>query len=273
MHCLSLTPIGPAAACAVNQRPAPCVRAECLARQAWRPAWLARHAALVMLLAAVLALPTALHAQVPREPVAAQRYDIPAQPLESALTALGTASRIDILYENGVVDKMRSTALSGTFTPRDAFATILQGTGLAFRFTSLNAVLVFPPDRPPEPGVDAWRAAESAPRLVLDVLRVTGSPVIPARPSHSGFGQFGLTLQFAIKQRLQSDPRTSKKPFRVRLSIQIDEQGVLRHPSVVGSTGQPRLDTDIRAALDGMRLPTAPPDDLPQPIWFNVAVR
>jgi len=228
---------------------------------------------LAMLLAAVAVLPAALYGQAAHGQAATQHYDIPAQPLAPALTALGKSSRIDILYENGVVDKKRSTVLSGTFTPRDAIATMLQGTGLTFRFTSLNAVLVFPPDQPPAPGVDAWEAAANTPRLVLDVLRVTGPPIIPAQPSRSEFGHFGLSLQFAIKQRLQSDPRTSGKPFRARLSVHVSELGVLRDTNVVVSTGQSRLDTDIQAVLEGMRLPVAPPEDLPQPIWFYVAVR
>src|SRR3546814_2476619 len=43
-------------------------------------------------------------------------YKIEAQSLDQALMELGTISRIDILYENGVVDRIRSTAVSGAST-------------------------------------------------------------------------------------------------------------------------------------------------------------
>lgn len=201
-----------------------------------------------------------------------RRYDIAAKPLDRALTELGTVSRIDILYENGVVDGKRSHAIAGSFTEREAIAAILQGTGLSFRFTSLNAVLVFPPERPPEPGMDAWVKAEGAPRLVLDTLRVTASPMI-GTSSRARFEPFGRTVQAAINQRLQNDPRTSARAFRVRLTIEIDATGLVRRPTIIHSSGDEKLDRDIRIVLDGARMPASPPEDLPQPVWFEVLAR
>lgn len=201
-----------------------------------------------------------------------RRYDIASQPLDRALMELGTVSRIDILYENGVVDKKRSHAVAGNLTEREAIAVMLQGTGLSFRFTSLNAVLVFPPERPPEPGVDAWVKAEGPPRLVLDTLRVTAPPMI-GTPSRARFEPFGRTVQAAINQRLQNDPRTSARPFRVRLTVEIDAAGLVRRPTIIHSSGDEKLDRDIRQVLDGARMPAPPPADLPQPVWFEVAAR
>src|SRR3546814_2903914 len=93
---------------------------------------------------------------------------------------------------------------------------MLQGTGLLHRFTSINAVLIFPLGRPPQPGSDAWEESESAPRLMLDVLRVTAAPII-GTPSRARFEPFGRAVQSEMNQRLQNDPRTSERPFRARL--------------------------------------------------------
>lgn len=232
----------------------------------------------IALLSAIVAAACVTHGPAraqdanPAAPSDSQRYDIPAQPLDRALTELGTLSRLDILYENGVVERKRSHALSGTFAPREAVATILQGTGLSFRFTSLNAVLIFPPERPPEPGVDAWVKAEGTPRLVLDTLRVTAPPTI-GTPSRARFEPFGRAVQAAINQRLQNDPRTSAKAFRARLTVEIDGDGTIRRPTIIHTSGDEKLDRDIRFVLDGARIPVNPPADLPQPVWFEVAAR
>lgn len=225
-----------------------------------------------LLVATPLGPPAWAQQDTPPAPFERKRYDIPAQPLDRALTELGTVSRIDILYENGVVERKRSHAVSGTLSEREAIATMLQGTGLAFRFTSVTAVLIFPPERPPEPGIDAWVKAEGAPRLVLDTLRVTAPPMI-GTPSHARFEPFGRTVQAAINQRLQNDPRTSARPFRVRLTVEIDPAGLVRRPMIIHSSGDEKLDRDIRLVLDGARMPAPPPADLPQPVWFEVAAR
>ncbi len=225
-----------------------------------------------LLLAANPVSPARAQQETPPAPAERNHYDIPAQPLDRALMELGTVSRIDILYENGVVEGKRSHAVSGTLSEREAIAAMLQGTGLAFRFTSITAVLVFPPERPPEPGVDAWAKAEGAPRLMLDTLRVTAAPMI-GTPSRARFEPFGRAVQAAINQRLQNDPRTSARPFRVRLTVEIDDAGLVRRPTIIHSSGDEKLDRDIRLVLDGARMPAPPPADLPQPVWFEVAAR
>ncbi|MCG2841233.1 TonB family protein [Sandaracinobacter sp. RS1-74] len=232
-----------------------------------------RHALSAALMLASLWPDTPARAQADEQAAPATHdYDIPAQPLERALVELGTVSHIDILYGNGVVDAKRSNPLVGSFSQRDAIATMLRGTGLEFRFTRLNAVVIFPPDQPPAPGIDAWVKAEGTPRLVLDVLRVTAPPMI-GTPPKTQFEPFGRAVQAAINDRLQTDPRTSKRPFRARLTVHIDASGVLRRPEVVRSTGNAKLDADIRKVLDGAQMPGQPPEGLPQPVWFEVAAR
>lgn len=205
-------------------------------------------------------------------PSATQTYDIAAQPLDGALTALGTISRIDILYENGVVDGKRSTAVSGPYTPSMAIETMLRGTGLLFRFTSANAVLIFPPDRPPDHAADDETNGASTPRMVLDVLRVTAPPMV-GTPSRQRFEPFGRTVRDTINRRLQNDPRTSARAFHARLAVHLDDQGKIERLDIVQTTGDPQLDRHIRLVLADTRMPSLPPQDMPQPIWFDIAAR
>src|SRR3546814_19983660 len=92
-------------------------------------------------------------------------------------------------------------------------------------------------------------------------------------PSRARFEPFGRAVQSEMNQRLQNDPRTSERPFRARLAVHVDGEGVIRRLVIARTTGDPRLDQHIRLVLDGMRVPATPPDGLPHPIWFDIADR
>lgn len=204
-------------------------------------------------------------------------YDIPAQPLESALLILGRQSGIDLLYERGALDGLRSSALRGRHTPQSAVATILRGTGLAHRFTTATAVLILPVANrsgAATSGTPAGAPAEtgSAPRLVLDRLRVSVSPMIGTAPRRD-FSQFGQKVRAAITRQLQDDPRTSGRQFSARVAVLLDGRGTIRSLEIHRGTGKQKLDRDIIATLQGATMPEPPPADLPQPIWFEVVAR
>lgn len=221
-----------------------------------------RSGALVLQAAASFAAP-ALHS-----------YDIPAQPLEAALLTLGRQSGIDVLYERGALDGLRSTALSGRHTPQSAVATILRGTGLAHRFTTATAVLVLSSAKPGSAAPAAGTPAEtgSAPRLMLDRLRVSVAPVIGTAPKRD-YTPFGQKVRAAITRQLQDDPRTGGRQFSARVAVVLDEQGTIRSLAIQRGTGKPRLDRDIVDALQGAKMPEPPPAGMPQPIRFEVVAR
>ncbi len=62
-------------------------------------------------------------------------FDIPAQPLDSALSAFGRATGIQIIYDSAVTAALRSSPVRGSFTPSEALSRLLAPTGLAPRFT------------------------------------------------------------------------------------------------------------------------------------------
>ncbi|EDX80850.1 TonB family C-terminal domain protein [Brevundimonas sp. BAL3] len=171
-----------------------------------------------------------------------------------------------------MVDGKRSSGASGELTLQQAIGQVLEGTGLQFRFTSLSAVLIFPADRPPGPAEAPWTAIESAPKLTLDTLTVTSSPTI-GDSSRRRFEAFGSAIQGQIRHRLQTDVRTRRRTFQVRLSLTVDPSGRIRLLNIARSTGDVELDQHILDALAGVAFPQTPPADLPQPIWFDVASR
>lgn len=71
---------------------------------------------------------------------APQAFAIAAQPLDAALTAFGTASGVQVLFDASVVRGIGSPGVRGTFTPAEALSRLLAGTGFAPNFTSDRAV-------------------------------------------------------------------------------------------------------------------------------------
>ena len=73
---------------------------------------------------------------------AARFYDIPAQPLGSALSSYAEVSGVDLVANPAAVKGKRSHAIKGNFSPEDALNEILRGTSLDYRMSSNGSVIV-----------------------------------------------------------------------------------------------------------------------------------
>ena len=106
--------------------------------------------ALVSVSAAALGAPAAAQSFDPasRAATAAQDYDIPAQPLASALLLFAEQSHLQVLFAQNDVDGLRSPPLRGRFTPDQALAILMSQSGLDARITSSGAVAIEAAARP-----------------------------------------------------------------------------------------------------------------------------
>ncbi|WP_449434127.1 TonB-dependent siderophore receptor [Pseudomonas putida] len=77
-------------------------------------------------LSSLLALPSVVQAEQ-------AQFNIPAQPLASALLAFGSQSNLQMLYSPQDLEGKRSTALSGSMEPAEALGRLLQGTGASYQ--------------------------------------------------------------------------------------------------------------------------------------------
>src|SRR5204862_5780842 len=57
-----------------------------------------------------------------------QNYDIPPQPLRTALARFARISRVDILYDDGLATGRKSAAVQGWLTPQQALEALLTRT-------------------------------------------------------------------------------------------------------------------------------------------------
>lgn len=72
-------------------------------------------------------------------------FDIPAQPLATALTAFGRQAGLQVSGDHADLTGITSHAVSGDLTPEAALIRMLQGTGITFRFTDAKTVVLSKP--------------------------------------------------------------------------------------------------------------------------------
>ena len=89
--------------------------------------------------------PLVLAQEGAQTPPRQQRFDISSQPLASALTSFGRQSGLQISVDGALVRDLDSPGVSGAMTPRQALAQLLAGTGLTFRFTAPDTVMLLGP--------------------------------------------------------------------------------------------------------------------------------
>ncbi len=80
---------------------------------------------------------------------AAIDFDIPAQPLATALIAFGKQANVQVLTSGGAIARFRSNGVQGSYPVAEALRLLLQGTNLDYRFTGEGTVAVTPREAAP----------------------------------------------------------------------------------------------------------------------------
>lgn len=78
------------------------------------------------------------------EPIAPVEFNIPAQPLGTALNAFAEATGWQVSVPTESITSRTSPGISGSHQPEDALQALLVGTGIAYRVTDTNAVTLVP---------------------------------------------------------------------------------------------------------------------------------
>lgn len=92
---------------------------------------------------AILSGVSEVRAQQPSSAQAsAVNFNIPAQPLTSALTAFARQSGVQLAYPAALAAGKSAPALSGQLSPEDALSRLLNGTGLTYSFTGAKTATI-----------------------------------------------------------------------------------------------------------------------------------
>lgn len=195
--------------------------------------------------------------EVARQVVAASQqraFDIPAQPLASALTLFGDQSGMQITVDSAILGGLNGQAVSGTLPPEEALRRLLAGTGISWSLADSSTFVL--------------SRIDTGGSSLLEPLHVTGhGDSLSQWETTSGFVATRATTGSKTNSSLLEVPQT----INVVTSDQIAAQGAsslaqaLRYtPGVVAQYG----DTDQRydwftvrgftppgRYLDGLRLP------------------
>jgi hypothetical protein len=172
-------------------------------------------------------------------------FNIPAQPLVSALEAYSSLTGIETLYDSAVARGRWSTAVQGKFTAMDALRTMLIGTSLSARAISQDAFTVEFQRDPAQAATDQT----------------------PDRSEHRFY--FGL-IQSGLERAFCKDNQIRPGGYRVVLKFTIAANGQIRQPSVIGTTGSEDRDRMILRTLENVSVGSSPPADLQQPIMMVI---
>lgn len=171
-------------------------------------------------------------------------FDIPAQPLQSALEHYSNVTGSSVVYRAALAVGRRSAAVKGIYTPEAALRMLIEGSGLAAEYTAANAFILQP-----------------APR------RGGGAPA--SRKSNAARGAFYRSyygvVQAGVRDALCRNAVTRAGGYRAAISFEVSPRGRIEGARVLDSTGDAGKDEAIVRTLDEAVLDKAPPQDLEQP--------
>lgn len=189
-------------------------------------------------------------------------FNIPAQPLQSALIAYVNVVGVQIIYNSKLAQRHRSGPLVGLFTADTALRMLIEGTDLTIVSTGTQDITLasFTEIRA---GVGPGGAAAGETTLVLDTLYVDVPPGAQQRPD---FTEYGQLVRAEIRRALTKNPGTARRVYNMRIEIWIDSRGGVRRSRLVRSSGNSELDSAIERVLATISTGTPPPPGMPQPV-------
>ena len=161
-------------------------------------------------------------------------FDIPAQPLASALDRYGDATGREVFYDTVLAAGRRSSTVQGSFVPQAALRTLLEGTGLSAHFLADGSFVLLP--TPPPSQQSAVRSASSALQQ-----------------------QYYALIQSSLKDAFCRTSSGRPGRYRVVAVFWIDPSGNIQPYQRLGSAGAPDIDRGIDDTFRRVRFAEPPP--------------
>lgn len=185
------------------------------------------------------------------------RFDLPAQPLEQALTVFSEQTGLQMLYDSDLARGRRSAAISGRYEAREALALMLADSGLAARFTAAGAVVIY---------------AGSSSAVTLSPITAVAAPVIGRSPEGPEARAYAETVQRVIIERLRRSPELGEGNYEVAIRLWVGRDGAPGRVEILTGSGDPMRDSAFAELARSQAYP-APPEGLPQPLRVAFRIR
>lgn len=180
-------------------------------------------------------------------------FDIPAQPLDSALARYFRITGVQFLYDSSLTTGRRSTAVQGHHATRQALRILLAGTGLVARYSGASAATIV------AAGTDRPTHQVSLGRVI--VRERIAAPRLPMLDRLAYYNR----LEDELRTRLRTDPRTERLIFRIVVGLSVDGDGHILGLRIDRQSRRGDHDRSIVDVLEGMTV-SRPPPGLIQPL-------
>jgi hypothetical protein len=173
-----------------------------------------------------------------------QAFDIPVQPLASALEMYGAISGFQVVYDAPLAKSRQSSELKGTFTPEMALRQMLTGTKLSPHYMAADGFVLV---------ADPVLSADTNTASQRDVVQYYGR------------------VQNGLREAFCADARLLTGGHRIAIGLWIGPTGAVMRSAVLDTTGQPDIDAALDNAMQGMTINAAPPAGFAQPVVMTIA--
>lgn len=192
-------------------------------------------------------------------------FNIPAQPLQSALIAFAGIVGTQIIYDSKLARNARARAVVGLFTADTALRLMIEGT--EFTIVSAGPDVALVPLAEIRAGRWPGESSNGETTLVLDTLYVAVPSGAEERPDFSDYGQL---VRAAIRRTLTYRPETARRIYNARFEIWIDPKGAVGEARLTRSSGGAGMDTALKQVIKQIVVDRPPPRGMPQPIYITV---
>jgi hypothetical protein len=170
---------------------------------------------------------------------ASLEFDIPSQPLVSALSRYGDATGREALYDASLATGRVSGEVHGVLTPGEALEKLIAGTGLSARFVAEGTFVLLPMPA-------AQSQAAQAPS-----------------PAHR---RYYALIQESLLDALCRHRGARPGDYRMIAVLRIAPNGAVEDAERIGSAGSADADRQIDVTLHGIRFTEPPPAGFAQPV-------
>ncbi|MNJ94544.1 hypothetical protein D3C87_122440 [compost metagenome] len=182
------------------------------------------------------------------------RFDLPEQPLETALVSFGGLTGYSVLVASNLAAGRRAAAVYGDFEAREALQKLLVNTGLAVRYSGRNA-FTLALDNEASTATSGNQGETGAKRVSL------------------GKSSYAMILQSSLTRILCRAQPDAFGRYRVAFQLWINSDGLVMDTRLLESTGLKERDALLQKALRHSAMDAAPPANLPQPISILLSPR
>ncbi len=180
------------------------------------------------------------------------QFDIPAQPLASALRLYSNEVQLRLFYDSSLMEGRQSPPVHGAMSARVVLLKLLDGTG--FFVTSL------------EPGTATILSSAPQGDNVHEKFAAMKSKA-------AQFSSYFSDVQAGLRAAFCRSPETQVDKEERIIRLWIAPSGAVAHAELISSMGKQAQDDAYAAAIRNLVIDEPPPANLPQPITMMVLPR